>query len=188
MNYDEMKYAELQKAAKDAGLGGSGTKEELIARLKENDSADSSQNEPEASETPEVAENVEEEGNDEAEASEEPENPAEPAAPKVDEKVAQRQADKALRTDAAKMKAHLDSQKKVSMLIPFESGVNAEQAKDVPFHVNLNGYAVDYPRGRYIEVPEQIADIIKERLESEGKIGQEWRIDRDAKKQAALQG
>ena len=39
MNYDEMKYADLQKACKAAGLSGSGTKDELIARLKENSGA-----------------------------------------------------------------------------------------------------------------------------------------------------
>ena len=106
--------------------------------------------------------------------------------PKVDETVEDRKAAKALRTDAAKMKAHLDKQKKVSMMIPFEAGENPEQAKNIPFHVNLNGYVLNIPRGVYTDVPEQVADVIRERLESEGKIGQEWRIDKNPNKQAAL--
>ena len=71
-------------------------------------------------------------------------------------------------------------------MIPFEVGENPENGKRVKFHVNLNGYAVEIPRGIFVDVPEQIADIIKARLESEGKMGSEWRLDRDPKQQEAL--
>jgi hypothetical protein len=104
----------------------------------------------------------------------------------VQERGEVKKADVALRQDAQKMKAHLDAQPKVSIMVPFEVGENAEQGKDIPFHCNLNGYAMDIPRGVYVDVPQQVADMIKARLESEGKIGSNWRIDADAKRTEAL--
>lgn len=170
-NYDEMKYNDLKSLAKERGLDASGTKEDLKLRLVEADG--------------------------DAGADTKVETPAEPKAPAetgekstvitpMQEKAEEKKAEKALRNDAAAMKKALDAQPKVSIMIPFEAGENPEQGKKVPFHVNLNGYAQNYDRGRYIEVPQQIADIIKERLESEGKIGAQWRIDRDSRKQEAL--
>lgn len=169
---EDMKYNELKTLAKESGLDAAGTKEDLVARLKEAGITGSATNTGDSADT---------------EPTEPVENPDQPATPvAVVERAENTKADKALRTDAAKMKAHLDSLPKVSIMIPFEVGENAETGKKIMFHVNVNGYTMDIPRGVYVEVPLQIADMIKERLESEGKIGNQWRIDRDANKQNAL--
>lgn len=167
---EDMKYNELKTLAKDSGLDASGTKEDLITRLKEAG----------------VNGTVPTDDTDDTTADEPVETQAQPAAPVVNEQVASKKADVALRNDAKSMKAHLDKQPKVSIMIPFEVGENPINGKNVPFHCNLNGYALDIPRGVYVDVPLQIADMIKERLESEGKIGAEWRLDRNADKQEAL--
>lgn len=167
--YSEMTYGDLQKLAKERGLAANGQKEELIARLEAAPAA-ISETEPEQPE-----------GDVEPEEETEPEQPAAPAAPITDQKV-----EKEWRGDAAKMKAHLDKQKKVSVMIPLEQGVSAESAEKIPFVVNLNGYRYSVKRGVFVEVPMQIAEIIKERLESEGKIGSEYRLDRNQAKQDAL--
>lgn len=171
---ENMKYNDLKKLAAARGLNASGTAEELKARLLE---ADGDDNQPPA--PPQ-------------DAPEQPKQPSEESdAPLVTmtpqkERGSQQKADRQLKKDAQKMKEHLAKQRKVSIMIPFDQGVNAEDAKHIPFHVNLNGYPMDLPRGQYIEVPEQVAEVIRERLESEGKIGQQWRIDRDEKKAQAL--
>ena len=173
--YDEVAYNDLKKLASERGLNPQGTKDELIARLVEADGAGEGGN-----------------------TSTEPAAPAKPAAPAasatrpaantsrnstvassgtVDEK----HMSKAMRT-----KAHLDKQRKVMVFIPFEAGENPEQAAKVPFHVGINGYNFDIPRGTAVEVPEQVAKMVAERLESEGKAGRQHRIDLDAKKQEAL--
>lgn len=167
---EDLKYNELKALAKEKGLDASGTKEDLVARLN-----------AAGINGAEVEDSIED-----ASSEESTETPAQPEKPAVNEKVAEQNADKALKTDAAKMKAHLDAQTKVSIMIPFEVGENPEVGKNVPFHVNVNGHKMDIPRGVYVEVPMQIADMIKERLESEGKIGSQWRIDRDSKKVEAL--
>lgn len=171
INIDGLKYNELKSLAKERGLDASGTKEELVTRLKEAGVTGASEKSDEGDTEPDEV----------------VENPV-PTTPKpvVNEKVEERKAEKALRNDARAMKAHLEAQPKVSIMIPFEVGENPENGKKVKFHCNLNGYAMDIPRGVYVEVPLQIADMIKERLESEGKIGAQWRIDRDARQQEAL--
>ena len=168
---EDLKYNELKALAKDNGLDASGTKEDLVDRIKAAGVAGVVASDDDSADT----------GADDS-----TETPAQPEKPVVNEKVEEKNAEKALKTDAAKMKAHLDAQPKVSIMIPFEVGENPETGKKVPFHVNVNGYKMDIPRGVYVEVPMQIADMIKERLESEGKIGSQWRIDRDASKQEAL--
>jgi hypothetical protein len=50
----------------------------------------------------------------------------------------------------------------------------------------MNGYRFQIKRGTFVEVPEQVANMIKERLESEGKIGRNLRIDRDQNTLEAL--
>lgn len=169
-NIDGLKYNELKSLAKENGLDASGTKEDLVTRLKEAGVTGASEKS---------------DGGD-TEPDEVVENPEPAKKPAVNEAVEERKAEKALRNDARAMKANLDAQPKVSIMIPFEVGENPENGKKVPFHCNLNGYALDIPRGVYVEVPRQIADMIKERLESEGKIGAEWRLDRDPSKQEAL--
>ena len=163
--YDEVAYNDLKKLASERGLNPNGTKEELKARLVEADGAG-------------------EGGNTKSE----PAAPTKPAAPASrnstvasSASVDQKHMSKAMRT-----KAHLDKQRKVMVFIPFEAGENPEQAAKVPFHVGINGYNFDIPRGTAVEVPEQVAKMVAERLESEGKAGRQHRVDLDAKKQEAL--
>jgi len=176
---EAMKYNELKALAAEKGLDASGTKEDLIARLKEAGiGAKASTPAPEAG-------NEGDEG-DEPEAPQKPQADVVSPLPEAVERREQANADRALRQDALAMKKHLEKQPKVSIMIPFEAGENPEQGKKVPFHCNLNGYAMDIPRGQYVEVPQQVAQVIKERLESEGKIGRQWRIDADPNKATAL--
>lgn len=56
------------------------------------------------------------------------------------------------------MKESLLVQPRIRMLIQRAQG---EKGADVvPFTVNLNGYRLDFPKGGYIDVPEQIADLM----------------------------
>lgn len=159
--YSEMAYAELQKAAKELELPANGTKEELVERLEAANLA----------ETPEEPED---------EATEEIEEPEEPKASTENTvKVSDREVEKQWRGDAMKMKDHLAGQKKVNIMIPLEVGVPPEVAEKIPFVCNLNGYRFSIKRGVFVEVPEQVAEMIKSRLESEGKIGRDLRIDRN---------
>lgn len=177
---EAMKYNELRALAKENELNASGTKEDLVERLAKAGvgAAPAAPAAPADSESSDAPTN--EASNDDSQEEEKP-----PVATAAESQL-QRQADRELKTDAQKMKAHLDAQPKVSIMIPFEVGENRENAKKVKFHVNLNGYALDIPRGVYVDVPRQVAEIIKERLESEGKIGADWRIDQDPAKQEAL--
>jgi hypothetical protein len=179
----ELKYNDLKKLAAEKGLDSSGTKEELVERLTQAGvTNDADSQEPASTDTPEPSKST---GAPEENAPTNETKPTIGLSP-VQERVEQQKADKALKQSAAEMKAALDKQPKVSIMIPFEVGENAENAKKIPFHVNLNGYAMDIPRGTYVDVPMQVADLIKERLESEGKIGRQWRIDSDARRQEAL--
>ena len=54
------------------------------------------------------------------------------------------------------MKKNLLLQDKVKVLIQVESGSDPK----VPFTVNLNGYRLDLPRNTYLEVPQQVAEVI----------------------------
>lgn len=187
---EAMKYNDLKSKAAELGLDASGTKEDLVARItshlgleKTDDAGDTGAGDTNS----DAGDSNEREGSNTAS-----ENASAGSTPKAkplneaQERAEDKKADRALRDSARAMKAALDKQPKVSIMIPFEAGENPETGKKVPFHVNINGYAVDYPRGQYIEVPRQIADMVRERLESEGKIGSQWRVDRDARKQEAL--
>ena len=67
-------------------------------------------------------------------------------------------------TKSQRMQAHLEGQKKVSFFIPKLEGQPPE------YVVNLNGYTVIVPVGQRVEVPEQVAGILDERLRSEGML------------------
>lgn len=62
---------------------------------------------------------------------------------------------------AAKMKAHLLSQPKVSTFIQRSQG----EDKSVLQTVNLNGYRLDFPKQAYIDLPKQISDILRVSLQ-----------------------
>ncbi len=61
---------------------------------------------------------------------------------------------------AAKMKAFMLTQPKVRMIIPLKEG----EDPNVRLSVNLNGYRLDYPRNTYINVPENVADVLMDSL------------------------
>jgi len=56
------------------------------------------------------------------------------------------------------MKALLDAQLKVRVLVPLESG--EKLGEFLP--VNINGYRLNVPKGVYVDVPQTVADIIAE--------------------------
>ena len=167
--YREMTYGELKEAAKKLDLPASGNKEQLLERLEGAD-PEGTPVETEEEETHETPED---------------ETPDEPVAQKP-VKVSDRDVEKGLRGDAQKMKDHLAKQRKISIIIPMEPGVSPEIGEKIPFVVNMNGYRLSIKRGVYVEVPEQVAQMIMERLESEGKVGRSSRIDRDANTIEAL--
>lgn len=87
----------------------------------------------------------------------------------------EREVNKRWKNKAERMKAHLESQKKVRILVPLDP---TEQAGVVEWRtdkngntyqvhisgavetVQLNGYKYFIPRGKYVEVPEQIAEVV----------------------------
>ena len=168
-NYDEVAYNDLKKMASERKLDSKGTKDELIARLTEADGAvpppeGGTGTPPEITDTP--VSTVEEEA------------PAQGRANSPIEKKAM--------TKAMFAKKALDAQPKVMVFVPFEAGENAAQAAKIKLPVNINGYQFDIPRGVAVNVPMQVAEMIKERLESEGKAGRSARIDASEDRQIAL--
>lgn len=154
--YTEMTFSDLRKACSAQGLSAAGTKDELVARL---------------------------------EGAEPTSNPAAPA-PIVSEvkakEVSESAVDREYRSDKEKVKARLERQPKIRTFIPIDQGVSQEVAEKIPFVVNINGYRVEIKRGTYVDVPMEIADMIRERLESEGKIGRQHLLSSDAARQQAL--
>lgn len=72
------------------------------------------------------------------------------------EKVAVEEAHK---SKAQRMKEHLDSQPRVTIMVPLEG---KEIAGKTFLPVQLNGFAMNIPKGQYVEVPQQIADIVRD--------------------------
>lgn len=170
MSYETKTYQALRKECVERGLNGNGTREELAARLEAADAsqrAETSQNDTSVT----IGTKAAPESSYEAK-----ETPTEA-----------RRIERVWKADQKKMKEHLEAQPKVSIMIPLNAGEKPENGQKVPFTVNLNGYRQEYPRGEFITVPKQIAEMIQERLESEGKIGRQWRIDADAERANALQ-
>lgn len=162
-NYEEMTYGELQAAAKEQGLNAKGSKEELLARLRGEVQGDAPEAEPETEAEPEII--------------------PEPSAP---EAITEKKVAEELKTDIQRMKEHLAKQRKVSIMIPLEQGMSLETAEKVPFVVSINGYRLSIRRGVFVEVPEQVADMIKARLQSEGTIGSQFEIGNSPSKVEAL--
>jgi bifunctional DNA-binding transcriptional regulator/antitoxin component of YhaV-PrlF toxin-antitoxin module len=171
--YAKLSYGERQTELKKLGLSASGNSEALLKRLEDFVPGETPEEEEQEDE---VAEE------DSVEAVEE----TEPSKPVSKAKVSDQEIVKGLRTDAQKMKEHLAGQKKIAIMIPLEPGVSPEIGEKIPFIVNMNGYRLSIKRGTYVEVPEQVAQMIMERLQSEGKVGRERRIDRDEDTTAAL--
>lgn len=89
--------------------------------------------------------------------------------------VEDREVNKRWRNKAERMKAHLNSQKKVRILIPLEPNEKPgvvewrtdKNGNEYQVHISgaletvqLNGYKYFIPKGKYVEVPEQIAEVI----------------------------
>ena len=68
-----------------------------------------------------------------------------------------------IKTKAEQMKAYLDSQPRVSILIPLEKG--EKRGAIQPFCIN--GYRFTVPKGKMTQVPEQVAQMISERFDVE---------------------
>lgn len=168
-NYEEVTYNDLKKMASQRGLDSKGTKDELIARLTEADGSPvppngGTDNHPKIEEEPRDI--VEEEAPSPVRASS--------------------NLDKKYMTKAMLTKKALEAQPKVMVFVPFEAGENAAQAAKIKLPVNINGYQFDIPRGVAVNVPMQVAEMIKERLESEGKAGRSARMDASEDRQIAL--
>ncbi len=80
------------------------------------------------------------------------------------------------------MKKNLLAQRRVTVMIPVDSGSDPS----VPFSVQLNGYRLDLPRNQYIDVPEQVADVIKQSHNQTVQALSRDRIDGDKDKESAL--
>lgn len=83
---------------------------------------------------------------------------------------------------AEKMKRHLLVQPRVRILVPRSAGEHAS----VLMTVNLNGYRLDFPKNTYIEMPEQIAEVIMQSQAQTDVALQAFRIDGNSKKTEAL--
>ena len=82
-----------------------------------------------------------------------------PSAP-VEKPATSAQVQKRVLSKAEQMKEHLDSQPKVSILIPLERG--EKKGATQPFCIN--GYRFTVPKGAMTQVPEQVAQMISERF------------------------
>ncbi len=83
---------------------------------------------------------------------------------------------------AEKMKAHLLAQSRVRVLVPREQG----EDKSVLMSVNLNGYRLDFPKNAYVDMPEQIAEVIMKSQDQTNRALEVSRIDGDSDKETAL--
>jgi hypothetical protein len=98
----------------------------------------------------------------------------------------------AWQTKADRMARHLEKQPKVRVLIPLEPNEKVGVVKQVKVkgiiqyqHVSgavwsktFNGYRVVYPKGTYVDVPEQIADNIAKELDQTQRAGEHLKLDR----------
>ena len=80
------------------------------------------------------------------------------------------------------MKAQLLKQKRVLVMIPVEAGASPK----VPLSVTLNGYRLDLPKNTYVEVPEQVAEVIRNSLQQQVEALNQMRTDRNKDTQSAL--
>jgi len=77
---------------------------------------------------------------------------------------------------AQRMQAKLEKQPKIRMMIPL---MGKEKKGQVFESVIINGYrtghkgeGTDWPKGVYINVPKQVADILEESLNQESEVGE----------------
>ena len=87
-----------------------------------------------------------------------------------------------VKTKAEQMKAQLEAQPKVSILIPLEKGEKKGAVQ--PF--TLNGYRFTVPKGMMTQVPEQVAQMISERFNVELEVRSQSIEQRDKEIKEAL--
>lgn len=83
---------------------------------------------------------------------------------------------------AEKMKTLLLAQPKVRIIVARDPGEHGS----VLMSVNLNSYRLDFPKNTYIEMPEQIAEVIMQSQAQTDAALKVFRIDGDTKKESAL--
>jgi hypothetical protein len=93
-----------------------------------------------------------------------------------------RNADAQLAKGAADMKAILAKQRTVRVLIPLAPA----ESKNATELVCIQGYCQYVKKGIFVEVPEQVAEIIAQHLEIDLNLGSEFRLDGNSQKQDAL--
>lgn len=86
-------------------------------------------------------------------------------------------------TKAEQMKAHLEKQPQISILVPLERGEKKGAVQ--PFC--LNGYRFTVPKGVMTMVPEQVAKMIAERFEVELEVRSKSLGQQSLKTQKALE-
>lgn len=152
----------LRKMAVEAGIEGAEEMErkELIEALEALNSAEKSD---ESDESEESSNEEESDANeDESEAEEEvPPAPADLGAPKnVEGSADVFNAAAPAGSKAEAMKLKLMAQPKVRIFVPLEG----KEKLGVTISVILNGYRLNVPKGVYIDVPEQVAEVIADSL------------------------
>jgi hypothetical protein len=80
------------------------------------------------------------------------------------------------------MKRKLETDDKVMFMIPLDRG----DAIGTKLPINLNGYKIEYPKGRMIEIPSTIANLLAEKYTMQMDSGLKARADRDTKTRDAL--
>lgn len=83
---------------------------------------------------------------------------------------------------AERMKAYLLAQPKVRMFIPRPQG----EDQTILQSVNLNGYRLDLPKQTYLEVPQQVAEVLMESLQQTEKALAQFTVLGDKDKESAL--
>ncbi len=100
--------------------------------------------------------------------------------------------EKRWRSKAERMAKHLEKQETIRVLIPLEANEKVGVVKEKIVHgikifehvsgaiwsKTFNGYTVIYPKGTYVDVPEQIADNIREEYSQTEAAGRHLRLDR----------
>lgn len=177
-NLNEISYAALKKYAASIDVNASGTREELVLRIKEKWSSQDSQKQEDQEDAPmESSSSVEQlidlVAKQQAQINQLSEKISQLSeAPKSNvaarpDNVAQKHADK-----KESMRKQLESQKRITVMIPLEG----KEKPGTMFSVILNGYPIYIPKGVYVEVPQQIADVVQEsqqqtRIAEQGIVG-----------------
>lgn len=85
------------------------------------------------------------------------------------------------KSKAMRMKEHLAKQPKVQVFVPLEG----KEKMGTQLPVTLNGYGVKIPKGMYVEVPQQIAEVIMDSLnQTQQALDNKYNIDNADEKTA----